>query len=211
MPTAKDYWEERFGEIDVNSCDFSRSKPSNALAGFCKNYLKNDAAVLDLGCGGGRNAHYLAQSGYVVCGVDVAEGAVELCRKRFALHDLTGTFERGTFDHIPFQDNYFAGAICIAALDHVTYEAAQTAIKEIRRVLAPEGVILLTFDPPDTDDDLLDEADVQEDGTLVFVRGEQSGMVFRRYRDEEITLLLDKKQIISFNYSDTGSRIIICR
>ncbi len=76
MLTAKDYWEERFGVIDVESFDFFRSKPSNALAGFCKNYLENNAVVLDLGCSGGRNAHYLAQKGHEVYGVDIAEEAV---------------------------------------------------------------------------------------------------------------------------------------
>ncbi len=211
MLTAKDYWEERFGLMDVESCDFSRSKPSNSLAGFCKKYLENDAVVLDLGCGGGRNAHYIAQKGYEVYGVDIAEEAVEFCRRRFALHNLTGIFKRGTFDHIPFPDNHFTGVICIAALDHVTLLTAQTAIMEIGRVLAPQGAILLTFDPPDTDDDLLDEAEVLDDGTLVFVRGEQNGMVFRRYEDEEIKRLLEERQIISFDYSDEGSRIIVCR
>ena len=127
------------------------------------------------------------------------------------MHNLSGEFIRGTFDHIPFPDNHFAGVICIAALDHVTHETAQTAIIEIRRVLVPHGPLLLTFDPPDTDDDSLDEAEVLDDGTLVFVRGEQNGMVFRRYRDEEIRLLLGAQRIVSFDYSDSGTRIVVCR
>jgi SAM-dependent methyltransferase len=210
MLNPRDYWESRFREIDPETYDFSRSKPSAVLAGFCENYLKDGATILDLGCGGGRNAHHLAQKGYQVYGVDIAAEAVEFCRKRFARYDLPGTFEQGTFDQIPFPDNYFAGVICIAVLDHATLESAQAALAEIRRVLMPNGVILLTFDPPDTDEEILDEAEVLPDGTLRFVRGKQAGMLFRRYEDGEIKSLLGEQHIISLDYSNERDRVIVC-
>lgn len=210
MLNPRDYWESHFREIDLETYDFSQSKPSVVLAGFCENNLKRGATVLDLGCGGGRNAHYLAQKGYQVYGVDVAAEAVEFCRERFARFNLPGTFKQGTFEHISFPDDYFAGVICIAALDHVPFESAQVAMAEIRRVLMPNGVILLTFDPPDKDEEFLNEAEVLPDGTLMFVRGKQAGMLFRRYEDEEIKSLLGAQYIISFDYSDEGDRVIIC-
>lgn len=100
--------------------------------------------------------------------------------------------------------------ICIAALDHVTFEYAEAAIAEIRRVLAPDGAVLLTFDSPDTDEDILDEAEVLPDGTLKFVRGKQDGMLFRRYEDREIKLLLGEQHIISFDHTDDGTRVVVC-
>ena len=81
---------------------------------------------------------------------------------------------------------------------------------EIRRVLMPNGVILLIFDPPDQDEEILDEAEVLPDGTLRFVRGKQAGMLFRRYKDWEIKSLLGAQHIISFDYSDEGDRVIVC-
>ncbi len=81
---------------------------------------------------------------------------------------------------------------------------------EIRRVLMPNGVVLLTFDPPDQDEEILDEAEVLPDGTLRFVRGKQAGMLFHRYKDEEIKSLLGEQHIISFDYSDEGDRVIVC-
>lgn len=210
MLNPRDYWENRFREIDLETYDFSQSKPSSVLAGFCENYLRIGATVLDLGCGEGRNAHYLAQMGYQVYGVDIAAEAVEFCRKRFDLYDLPGTFEQGTFEHLSFPDDHFAGIICVAALDHVTFESSQVAMAEIRRVLMPNGMILLTFDPPDQDEEILDEAEVLPDGTLRFVRGKQAGMVFYRYKDEEIKTLLGEQHIISFDYSDEGDRVIVC-
>ena len=211
MFDPQDYWEHCFEGIDPETYDFSESKPDTALADFCKEYLKDGAPVLDLGCGAGRNAHYLAQLGYRICGVDISAAAVEFCRKRFVRFHLAGTFKQGTFDHIPFRDDSFSGVICVAALDHASFECAQSSIAEIRRVLAPGGVILLTFDPPETDEDLLDEAEVLPDGTLKFVRGKQAGMLFRRYQDEEIKSLVGEQNIVSFTYAENGVRVIVCR
>lgn len=171
MVSAQDYWDSCFQGVDEETNDFSKSKPAAALFNFCDNYLMKGVSVLDLGCGGGRNAHYLAQRGYRVYGVDISAAAVEFCQKRFARFNLPGTFKQGTFNQIPFPDNYFAGVMCIAALDHVTLETARASIIEIRRVLVPDGLILLTFDPPHTDEDILHEAEVLPDGTLKFVCG----------------------------------------
>ena len=210
MVEPQEYWESLFYRVDPQTHDFSQSKPSSSVCGFCDNYLSEGATVLDLGCGGGRNAHYLAERGHKVFGVDIAQAAVEFCQKRFARFDLPGAFRQGEFDRIPFPDSPFSGVICTAAFDHVTFDTAQAAIAEIRRVLAPGGVILLTFDPPDTDEEILDEAEVLADGTLRFVRGEQAGMLFRRYRDEEIISLIGERNIISFDHDESGTRVVVC-
>jgi len=208
--TPKDYWERYFSKMDPKTYDFNRYKSSSALKDFCKRYLKTGAAVLDLGCGEGRNAHYLAEQGYKVFSVDFSATAVEFCRKRFIKFNLPGTFKQGSFNKIPFPDNSFSGIICIAALDHITFDEAEISIIEIRRVLEPGGKILLTFDPPHTDEDKLNQAEILADGTLKFVRGDQKGMLFRRYKDEEIRSLLGEQTIIAFDYSETGARIIVC-
>lgn len=211
MIEPRDYWENCFEGMNPESHDFSKSKPASLVVDFCDNHLKDEAVVLDLGCGGGRNAHYLAERGYKVYGVDIAATAVEFCRKRFARFSLPGTFRQGTFDRIPFPDGVFSGVICIAAFDHVTLKTAQASIVEVRHVLAPGGVILMTFDPPEKDEDILDEAEMLPDGTLKFVRGEQAGMLFRRYPDGEIKSLLGEPHIISFDHAGNGTRVVVCR
>ncbi len=206
-----EYWDSLFRDLDPETMDFSRSLPASALPGFCDRYLKKGDRVLDLGCGGGRNAAYLAGRGFQICGVDIAQGAVEFCIKRLAQHQLSGVFRQGTLDSIPFADNEFAAVVCIASLDHVTLESARESIDEIRRVLSGNGVLLLTFDPPDTDEDQIDDAEILPDGTLKFVSGDQKGMLFRRYSDREITDLVGEKNIISFDHSGNGGRTVVCR
>lgn len=90
-------------------------------------------------------------------------------------------------------------------------ESARKSIDEIRRILSRSGVILLTFDPPDTDEDQIDDAEILPDGTLRFVRGDQKGMLFRRYSDLEITDLAGEENIISFDHSGNGGRTVVCR
>ena len=205
-----EYWDNLFRSIDPETMDFSISRPASVLPGFCDRYLKKGDMVLDIGCGGGRNASYLAGRGFQVYGVDIAPGAVEFCVKRLAQHQLSGVFRQGTFDSIPFPDNKFAAVVCIASLDHITLDCARDSIAEIRRVLSDGGVVLLTFDPPDTDEDLIDEAEILPDGTLKFVRGNQKGMLFRRYDDQEITDLVGEENIISFDHSRDGGRTVVC-
>ena len=210
MKTAQAYWEQAFQAATLDTYNFARSRPATPLRKFCQKYLTPGTPVLDLGCGLGRNAHYLATQGYDVSGVDFAKAAVTFCRQRFARFGLSGTFEQGSFDQIPFPDDSFGGIACIAALDHVLIEQARAAMKEMRRVLRLGGAILLTFDRPDQDKDLLDKATVLADGTLCFDRGRQKGMLFRRYTDDEIRSLLGKPNILSFRHTSRGDRVIVC-
>ncbi len=67
-------------------------------------------SVIDLGCGTGENAVYLAQKGFNVTGVDYAEAAIEKARVRakdacvqvnFIVDDLTNLLHvSGTFDFL---------------------------------------------------------------------------------------------------------------
>ncbi len=208
---TQDYWDTCFKNIDPDTYDFSKSKHADSLVGFCDNYLEQGVAVLDLACGGGRNAHYLAQRGYRVSGMDIAQGAITFCEKRFARFNFSGVFKQGTLDDIPFPDNHFSGVICVAALDHTTHECAKRSVIEMRRVLLNQGTILLTFDHPETNEDIIEQAEKLPDGTLKFVRGNQKGMLFRRYQDEEIKSLIKEQNIITFDHTENGARVVVCR
>lgn len=209
MQDSQEYWESHF-----------RARPSEppavsdhavCLEAFSEDYLERDSTILDLACGSGRNARYLAQHGYDVYGVDFAGAAIIACTRLFQNQFLKGTFMQAAVDAIPFGNDYFDAVVCIAALDHVTVDCAKGALHEVRRVLTVNGMILLTFDHPQTDEDKLDQAEVLQDGTLLFVKGEYRGMLFRRYHDNEIVQLVGRENIISLEYGKKGSRIVVCR
>jgi len=209
MIDSHNYWEKAFKNLE--NYDFRRIKirSDGFLMDFYKSYLEPGVPVLDTGCGTGRNAVYLAEKGYRVYGTDISSTALSFCKKCFLHFNFSGNFVQASFERLPFCNSFFSALICVAALDHVTLEVAGKAIAEMRRVLRPDGKMFLTFDSPDTDEDIIHEADILPDGTLKFITGKQKGMLFRRYKDEEIKKLLGKENIIFFDYYRDGSRVII--
>jgi SAM-dependent methyltransferase len=96
--------------------------------------------VLDLGSGAGTFTQVAAAAGTAdVIGVEVADAAV--ARAQAAHPDLD--FRRVQFDGpLPFDDASFDLVWCSEVIEHVADTAAW--LSEVRRVLAPDGRLLLT-------------------------------------------------------------------
>lgn len=101
--------------------------------------------IVDLGCGNGRLAILLAQSGNAVIGVDNSEEQIRLARANTAAGGLAagGSLE---FRHAPMEatglpDAAFDSVILSQSLHHAA--KPKEAIAESRRLLAPGGRILI--------------------------------------------------------------------
>ena len=93
-------------------------------------------SVLDLGCGTGRHALWLAGQGATVTGVDFSEGMLEEARRkagagkvRFFAHDL--------HQPLPFADGVFDRVVSGLVLEHL--HELLPFFAESRRVLRPGG------------------------------------------------------------------------
>jgi ubiquinone/menaquinone biosynthesis C-methylase UbiE len=96
-------------------------------------------AVLDLGCGEGAFSALLAEAGAWPIGVDVAEAALRRARKRHPELDLR---HAAPGEPLPLED----GAVDIVWASEVLAFVVDTArtLSEVRRVLRPEGRLLVT-------------------------------------------------------------------
>jgi SAM-dependent methyltransferase len=98
--------------------------------------------VGDLGCGPGHVTRYLAELGADVVGVDLSPKMVRLAS---AAHpDLR--FVVGDLRRLPLGDSSLAAAIAFYSVIHFEHdEDLRAACREIARVLAPEGEIIVAY------------------------------------------------------------------
>ncbi len=98
--------------------------------------LPKPARILDAGCGSGRNMLELARFGGVT-GIELSDKSVELARGRGV-----GEVVAGSVLEMPFADDSFDLAVSLDVIEHLEDDLA--ALRELRRTVAPGGVLLVT-------------------------------------------------------------------
>jgi len=103
--------------------------------------LKPGAQVLDVGCGTGEYIRRVQQRGLVGSGVEPAEAM-----RKVAIEKNPGSvILDGIATKLPFADSSFDLVICIEVLRYLHRNDGRLALREIRRVLRPDGILFLTM------------------------------------------------------------------
>ena len=97
-------------------------------------------AVLDAGCGPGRDAAFFAERGLNPVGIDRAAGMVEYARANRPRQYL-----RMDLQSLGFAADTFDGVWCPASVFFVSFEGMAAALAEFERVLRPDGVARVGF------------------------------------------------------------------
>ncbi|HEU4478236.1 MAG TPA: class I SAM-dependent methyltransferase [Pyrinomonadaceae bacterium] len=105
------------------------------LARIAANLNKTDLEILDIGCGTGANLEMLAEFGKAQ-GVDVSSEALAFCRAR-GLDQV----HQGEAEQLPFPDRSFDLVTALDVVEHLDDDLK--GLKEMRRVLSPEGRALI--------------------------------------------------------------------
>ncbi len=98
--------------------------------------LKERAKILDAGCGTGGLMKKLSKIGDVA-GIDFNHEAVKFAKRRGVSVKLS------TIERIPYRDNRFDLVTCVDVIYHKQVKDDMKALKEIRRVLKPNGFLIL--------------------------------------------------------------------
>lgn len=95
--------------------------------------------ILDAGCGEGEFLVFFADRGFEVYGVDVADRAVELARKRCPGSSVhVGSLEQP----LPFPSQFFNAIWCTEVLEHL-FDVPKV-LAELNRVLGQHGLLIMT-------------------------------------------------------------------
>jgi SAM-dependent methyltransferase len=101
----------------------------------------NLGPICDLGCGPGQIARYLHRKGVDALGIDLSPRMVaEAQRLNPQIH-----FHQGDMLCLPDADNSWGGIAAFYCIIHIPREQVVDALREMKRVLKPSGVLLVTF------------------------------------------------------------------
>ena len=104
--------------------------------------LVKDKVVLDAACGEGYGSYMIAQTAKKVVGLDISSESIALASEKYNLDNLS--FIEGDIAQLPYSDGCFDIVVSFETIEHVA-EGIQTAfLKEIRRVLKSNGVLVIS-------------------------------------------------------------------
>ncbi|MBN1963349.1 MAG: class I SAM-dependent methyltransferase [Anaerolineae bacterium] len=94
-------------------------------------------ALLDVGCGPGRDAAYFAARGYRVCGVDLSGSMLRLARQTAP----GAAFAQADMRALPFAAAVFDGVWVCASLLHLPKAQAPAAVRAFAWLARPGGIV----------------------------------------------------------------------
>ncbi len=102
--------------------------------------------VLDLGCGTGKHAVFLAEKGFSVQATDLSPAGLEIAERKARSLGLDNVrFSQHDMKVVPFPNESFDAVICTWTIYHGTVKNIQDALAEIHRVLRPRGILITDF------------------------------------------------------------------
>jgi SAM-dependent methyltransferase len=131
-----DYYQSRFFEYHKQTFHVD---PSSFISPLEKQ-LKPGAAVLDVGCGSGRDLLWFKERGFNVIGFEQSRGLAELAKENVGCEVIEGNFETYDFSRLSVD-----AILLVGALVHLPYDKFKPVFENITTCLNERGKVLVTM------------------------------------------------------------------
>lgn len=135
MLDSIDYYNQHAGEYYDSTVELNVEETLDKFIEL----LPEGAAVLDLGCGSGRDSLYFIENGFDVTAVDGAEELCELASIHIGQDVLQLKFSEIDFDEV------FDGVWACASLLHVKPEEIDDILDKVIASMNPDGILYMSF------------------------------------------------------------------
>ena len=115
----------------------------NVYQPFLENLPKGKQAILDVGCGSGRDSVFFANQGFDVTAIDGSQNLIDLAKET----DNRVNWQCMTFEEIDAQNwqNHFTGIWACASLLHVPFDDLSKILNDLLSCLRPTGILYASF------------------------------------------------------------------
>lgn len=132
-----------YGHMDgvLDLLEKARTRPpARLLTDWLPRLDLHGGVALDLGCGSGAEAEYLAKNGFMVDAIDKSATAIKYTKER--CQGLTVDAVEGDFREFQLRPDYYTLAVAINSLPFVEKEACRTLLTAVQSSLKSGGAVL---------------------------------------------------------------------
>jgi SAM-dependent methyltransferase len=167
------FWDAMYRDGEyLRRWDYRSASPE-LVAIVAAGLISHAGQTLDIGCGAGRDAIFLARLGYRSIGVDLSETALAVARQRAREAGVSVEWRRASALDLPLPDSSVEFATDRGCFQHIPEGERGRYASELARVLKPRGHFLLRGCRWTADDD-------PRDAPFVAVSGESIDHAFFR-------------------------------
>ena len=158
----------------------------------------NKQTVLDIGCGRGRHALFLADMGFDVTATDISPEGIEQLQKEAKKRKLDKKIKTLVCDmlELPFKKNTFDGVLGFHSIFHTDYAGLKKVIKKITGMLKESGQLYITFNSKSNPSFRAGDNTVVDDYTIIRHRGIEEGVPHTFLEHKDIVELLADYKIL---------------
>ena len=103
--------------------------------------FKNNAMVLDIGCGVGTYTNPLTKKGCNVISIDFSKSMLKRTKERTEKQRISPLLVLASAGNLPFKNNYFDVVLCMEIFGHLPTSEIDKTVEEIKRVTKANGII----------------------------------------------------------------------
>ncbi|MEC0227944.1 glycosyltransferase [Paenibacillus alba] len=98
--------------------------------------------VLDAACGEGYGSSILSETAASVTGIDISEQTIEHASKTYTNNNLT--FLVASIERLPIEEHSVDVVVSFETIEHVNESLQKSFLNEIKRVLKPDGILIIS-------------------------------------------------------------------
>ncbi|MBT3419215.1 MAG: class I SAM-dependent methyltransferase [Candidatus Magasanikbacteria bacterium] len=142
-------WEKEYNDKKLLAFHHEPQKDTLRFIKYLKKTHKvqlDGKTILDLGSGTGRNGNYMAKKGGTVHGIEISQTAIKIANEqahKLCVEKQASYYFRSFGEPLSFEDNTFDIVIDVTSSNSLNEKERETYIKEVQRVLKPQGFFFL--------------------------------------------------------------------
>jgi ubiquinone/menaquinone biosynthesis C-methylase UbiE len=151
MNTTFKFWDETYWSGQYRNT-WHYDYPTQELVTLIASGQVQGGNTLDLGCGGGTEAAYLAKQGVRSHGIDWSPNAIRIAKQHARKNRVKVQFVCGTILDLPYPDAHFTFVNDRGCFHHIQEKDRPRFANEVARVLKASGHFLLRGARPEEGD-----------------------------------------------------------